>query len=204
MTSVRLDQALAAAQQAGLLAPAAAVPESHSRPWPVVLLIGLGAWIAAIPLIVLLFLLMPSIGDGDALTFLVGCASATGAMVTLRRPALPVLLEQLATPALAAGLALIGMAIYKNLPHEVAGMVAAIVLIGLAWLTPAHWLRLLFGAGAAIFVWLATGEAFSDPWLGAALVCIIGCTALLFLERQSLIGKPLVTGWLAAALAILA
>ena len=54
----RLDRALRAAVAEGLLPPGASRPAIDARPWPVVLLVALGAWLAAIPLIILFLFTM--------------------------------------------------------------------------------------------------------------------------------------------------
>ena len=58
-----LDRSLQQAIAAGLLPPDAQSPVAEGRPWPVVLLTALGAWLAAVPLLGVVAILL-----GDLLT----------------------------------------------------------------------------------------------------------------------------------------
>ena len=59
--SKRLQELIQAATAEGILPPDAA-PKETARPWPVILMTGLGAWLAAVPLLGVLFMIL-----GDAL-----------------------------------------------------------------------------------------------------------------------------------------
>jgi hypothetical protein len=51
MSRERVDAVRQAAIAEGLLPATAATPIENDRPWPVVLLTALGAWLAALPLL---------------------------------------------------------------------------------------------------------------------------------------------------------
>ena len=51
MSATQVDTVLRAAVSEGVLPKDAEALEQDSRPWPIVLLTALGAWLAAIPLI---------------------------------------------------------------------------------------------------------------------------------------------------------
>ena len=51
MSRERVQSLVQAAITRGLLPPTARAPGLDSRPWPIVLLTGLGAWLAALPLL---------------------------------------------------------------------------------------------------------------------------------------------------------
>ena len=103
MSDLRNDT-LQRAIAAGLLPADAQPPAGEGRPWPVVLLIGLGAWLAAAPLLGVVATLL-----GDLITtwpgpYLVGGLVLGAAVVVLRSRGLPLFVEQLAVPALLVGI----------------------------------------------------------------------------------------------------
>ena len=74
-----------------------------ARPWPVVLLTALGAWFAAVPLLIAVDTLL-----GDTLrhgvgAYTVGILVLAAAVIVLRAKELPLFVEQLAMPALLVG-----------------------------------------------------------------------------------------------------
>ena len=105
-----LDRTLAAAIAAGVLPPDAARPGEDARPWPVVLLTALGAWLAVIPLIAVIGMLLGDWIARDLGPYLIGGLVLAGALVTLRSRSLPLFVEQLAVPALLVGLGSLGLA----------------------------------------------------------------------------------------------
>ena len=118
-----LDAVLRAAQAEGLLPPEATVPHIETRPWPVVLLTALGAWLAALPLFSVIGLLLGDLAARGAGTYAVGALLLAGAVVVLRRPEVPVFLEQLAIPALLSGAGALAFALARDLPDQAAAAV---------------------------------------------------------------------------------
>lgn len=97
--SKQIDHILAQGVVTGLLSPADEAPTHASRPWPLTVFAGFGAWFAAIPFAVMLFL----ITDGGRSSLLATlCAIVlVGATAVLReRP--PLFVEQLALAGLVA------------------------------------------------------------------------------------------------------
>ncbi len=124
------------------VAPAPAAP----RPWPVVLLTALGAWLAAIPLLIVVGLLL-----GDWITrsvgpYVVGLLVLAGAVVVLRSRSVPLFVEQLAVPALLVGGGSLAFGVFRDMPERAGAVLLAGVTLGLALAIARDWLRVLFGA----------------------------------------------------------
>ncbi len=150
-----LDQALANAKAAGILPADAVRPGQDARPWPVVLLTALGAWLAAVPL---LFVVGAFMGDFVTKSFgayVVGVLVLAGALVVLRSRDLPVFVEQLAVPALLLGCGCLGLGLYRDLPPQAASLFMALLSAAVSALVPHAWLRVLLGAACAGFAAVA-------------------------------------------------
>jgi len=155
MTADRLDATLQAAIAAGVLPADAHRPEQDNRPWPVVLLTALGAWLAAVPLLIVVGLLVGDAALRGFGPYAIGGLVLAGAVAMLRARALPLFVEQLAVPALMVGGALLGYALFRDLPNRFAASAAAALVLLVVWAVPKPWLRVLMGAGAAVLVGLA-------------------------------------------------
>ena len=183
------------------------------RPWPVVLLTALGAWLAAIPVLIAVGMLL-----GDTLTRGVG-AYAVGVMVlgasvvVLRAKDLPLFVEQLAIPALLVGGGTLTMGVASDFGQVGGSLLLLGVVVALAAASPQAWLRVLLGALAAGLLGVALVP--ESGW-GRGMVRILwvlhGLLAVWLLAtyaarsgaaRQTLIA-PLSTGWLLATTAALA
>lgn len=101
--SDRLDQTLARAKTAGLLPGSAERPVQEIRPWPVVLLTALGAWLAALPLLGVVGLLIGDLVTRGVGPYFVGLLVLAAAVLLLRTRDVPFFIEQLAVPALLVG-----------------------------------------------------------------------------------------------------
>lgn len=184
-----------------------------NRPWPVLLLTALGAWLAAIPLLIAIGGLL-----GDTLTrgagpYFVGTLVLGAAVVVLRSRDLPLFIEQLALPALLVGGGTLGMGVMQDLPRTSGALVLLAVTLALAAALPQRWLRVLLGGLAAgllstallptlyggrivlpllwtlhalLAVWLLAQHM---PWAGTRLPALV---------------SPLAQGWLLTTLAGLA
>ena len=133
--------------------PPAAPPDSTpeaARPWPVVLLSALGAWLAAIPLLGVVALLLGDVISRSAGAYFCGALLLIGAVTVLRSRALPIFAEQLAFPALVVGAGTVSFGLYRDLPKQPASAVLCLLLTGMAWAIARGWLRALLGAGAAV------------------------------------------------------
>ncbi len=145
----RLEAALRAAIADGLLPAGAALPEDAGRPWPVVLLTALGAWLAAIPLLGVVGLLLGDLLERGVGPYLVGLLMLAGAVVVLRGRGVPLFVEQLALPALLVGGGALGFGLFRDLPTAAAAAVLAALALAVAAAVRAPWLRALLGAAAA-------------------------------------------------------
>jgi uncharacterized membrane-anchored protein len=150
-----LQLAVQAAAQDGLLPAGAQAPEPDTRPWPVLLLVALGAWLAALPLMVVVGLLLGDFIQKGPGPYVVGALLITGAVVVLRSRPLPVFVEQLALPALLVGGGAVGMGLFRDIGEPVAAALLALLALGVAALVPRAWLRVLLGAAAGALLVVA-------------------------------------------------
>jgi uncharacterized membrane-anchored protein len=155
MSADRLDQTICDAIAAGVLPGDARRPQQDIRPWPVVLLTALGAWLAAIPLLIVVARLVGDAALRGAGTYVIGTLLLAGAVVLLRSLTLPLFVEQLAVPALMVGASLLGYALFRDLPQRGAAMASAVLAAAVVWGVPKPWLRVLLGSGIAGLAGLA-------------------------------------------------
>ncbi|MBC7995544.1 MAG: DUF4401 domain-containing protein, partial [Rhizobacter sp.] len=116
------------------------------RPWPVVLLTALGAWLAAIPLLIVVGLLLGDWITRSAGPYVVGLLVLAGAVVVLRSRSVPLFVEQLAVPALLVGGGSLAFGVFRDMPERAGAVLLAVVVLGLALAIARDWLRVLFGA----------------------------------------------------------
>jgi uncharacterized membrane-anchored protein len=211
----QLDQIMQEAVRAGILPADAARPDDAGRPWPVVLLTALGAWLAALPLLGvtgMLFGRWVATGPGP---YIVGLLVLAGALVVLRSAALPLFVEQLAVPALLVGGGTLAFGFERDLPPQSAGAILALISILLGWAQPRPWLRVLAGALAASLTVQAClpgaaahlgRHAFSGYWLALHAVFSIWLAVHAMAHRRwrSPALEALAAGWILATLAGLA
>lgn len=150
-----LQNVIAAATAAGIL-PGTATPPGHdARPWPVVLLTALGAWLAAVPLLVVVGSLLGDFVTRGVGSYAVGALVLAGAVVVLRSRPIPVFVEQLAVPALLVGGGSLAFGLYRDVPAQFASLAIAALAAGIAGAIPHAWLRVLLGAACAGFAAVA-------------------------------------------------
>jgi uncharacterized membrane-anchored protein len=155
MSHDRLDRVLQEAIAAGVLPASAVRPAQESRPWPVVLLTALGAWLAAIPLLIVVGVLLGEVAMRGAGPYIVGALALAAAVKLLRARSVPLFVEQLGVPALIVGGSLLGFGLFHDLPEQAAAAVLALLAAGVVWAVPRAWLRVLLGAAVAVFLVLA-------------------------------------------------
>ena len=218
----RLDRTLQDAIAAGVLPAHAGRPEQDNRPWPVVLLTALGAWLAAVPLLIVVALVVGDAALRGPGTYAIGGLLLAGAVAMLRPRTLPLFVEQLAVPALMVSASLLGYALFRDLSVRSAASVCAVLVVVVVWLVPKPWLRVLLGASAAVLVALAVAPIhmgfFDNPewpsvWL-ALHVLVVVALAITWIQHTLLNGgaeaqiaaawESLSVGWLLVALAGLA
>lgn len=182
--------------RAGITLPPAP-PGREERPWPVVLLTGFGAWLAAVPLLAFFGLLLGDWMRDGPVPYVVAILLLGGAVRVLRRSALPLFLEQLAVPALLTGALLLGYRFYRDLPDRTAALMVVAMALALAACLPRAWLRMLLGAAAAgftAFALMPPGHRHVSPFTGSLWWALHG---LLAIGLAALRAQP----WLPARLA---
>lgn len=208
------EQALHAAIAQHLLPADAVLPPQDRRPWPVMLLTALGAWLAAIPLLGVVGLLLGDVISKSIGPYIVGTLVLAAAVTVLRSRALPVFLEQLAVPGLLVGGGALGFGLFRDLPAQAADSALMVLALALAAAIPRPWLRTLLGAAAAslcIAMLLPRGlfRTADSPqlsaWLAlhATLLLWLGALALQRRSGASLAAliESAAAGWLLPVLA---
>lgn len=207
MNRARLE-ALWQQAQARQIVPADAGLPAHDdddRPWPVVLLTALGAWLAAIPMLAVVALTLGPLfrhgpGAGLAGALLLGVA------VALLRTRLPLFVEQLAVPLLLAGGASLGFGLNLGMDGSAWSASMALLALGVAAAVPPRWLKAGLGAAAAFFVaWAfwpwrwggasASGWAAGWGWQACLAVWLLAC----WREARAGLGSgalAVLAGWL--------
>jgi uncharacterized membrane-anchored protein len=217
--TVAVHRAIAAAVARGNLPPAAALPAQDVRPWPVVLLTALGAWLAAIPLLGFFGAILGPFVMRSGGTYAVGVLALAASIVVLRSRTAPVFVEQLAVPGLLVGLGALGMGLYRDLPHQPASFVLLLACGVLVTLLHRAWLRVLLGAAAATLCVLLvlTKDAFHGAhapllplWI-ALHTGLLAWAVAVWLQQAGRLGAPAAlaaesagAGWLLLVLAGLA
>jgi uncharacterized membrane-anchored protein len=211
----QLPDVLRAAQAEGLLPAGASLPHDDSRPWPVVLLTALGAWLATLPLLGVIGMLLGDLITKNIGPYLIGALLTAGALVVLRSRELPLFVEQLAFPALLTGGGALGFGLFRDLGAGAGAALLALIALGVAGSVRAAWLRVLLGAAAAVLVAVAfaPGRWFLDGRSGMALwwwswhiVTAVWLAAMVAPRRsgQAAAIESVAAGWLLATLAGLA
>lgn len=179
--SDQLDRTLQNAIAAGLLPADACRPDGDGRPWPVVLLTAVGAWLAAVPLLAVVAMLLGDLVTRGLGPYLIGTLVLTLAVVILRSRNAPLFVEQLAVPALLVGLGSLGFGLFRDLSVQGGAAWLALVALGLAVVLARPWLRVLLGASAACLFVLALlpGDPFGRRgWPVAAWLALHGAVAV--------------------------
>jgi uncharacterized membrane-anchored protein len=145
--SKQIDRILAQGVIAGLLAPVEEAPEHAARPWPLTVFTGIGAWFAAIPFAVLLFLI-GSAGHSSALAILGVIVMGSATAVLQARP--PLFIEQLALAGMVASALVFYFGIAENGHHTAAALSLFLAFAAVACIVPQSWLRALLGAAMGV------------------------------------------------------
>ncbi len=204
-------------------------PEQASeapRPWPVVLLTALGAWLAVPPFMMMFVALFGSALERQSAAYFLGIALIALSTVMLRSRGIALFLEQAAVPLLITGLVLLFLALGKDLAPaglDVAGLIVGAALIVLL---PASWMRLLLGVAMAVPMAHLGHLAFENllslswyerhggiGWALATLLLLVGLGLLVVQHeagraapsaRHAALLEPVLTGWWVAVLAAFA
>ncbi len=219
MTSDALHSAVVSAKASGLLPPDASAPAADTRPWPVTLLTALGAWLAAIPLIGVVGLLLGDLISRSGGPYVVGVLVLVGAVTVLRSTKVPVFVEQLAVPALLMGGGALAFGLFRDLPYQWGAALLGTIALALAWWIDRPWLRMLLGAAAAgccAVIWLPGRRAMEGMapslwlWVSLHISLSLGLLAMVVQQRvlhswrharAALWVEAVSTGWLLCVLA---
>ena len=182
----RADTVIAAAIAEGILPAGSMPPAQAQRPWPVILLTALGAWLAAVPLMIVLFIAFDSILTKGPMPYIIGCAIIGGTVFMLRSKTLPLFLEQLALPALLVGGGILGVGMGNAMDEQFAVSMLAVLACVLAAMIPRNWLRTLLGAAAcgmviAAVTWRSGTEL---GWAAMHLVLALWLFADMFVRNS--------------------
>lgn len=209
-----LDQIIADAVAANLLprSAGAEIRDDVHRPWPVVLLTALGAWLAAVPLLGIVFIVVDDfLKRSSGVLYLIALLLCGVAVAMLRRRSLPLFAEQLAIPVLLAGATAMSVAFYQDMSPGNASACVALLAICLAALIPRQWLRVLLGALACAFIAFAVAQhaRYRDRdgfWIAVHVVMAAWLVVDVLQRRQlrSVVLNRLATGWVLTILAGLA
>jgi uncharacterized membrane-anchored protein len=183
MSKQVLADILLAAKSENILPAEALVPAPDERPLPVVILNAVGAWLAAIPLMLAVWSVMESTG-----VYFIGAVSIGLAVVSLRSQMLTLFLEQISVPVLLAGCALLAIGLFKDTSDQLASGLLVSLAAVLAIVIPRTWLRVLLGL---TMVWLVAVPVLRqrfyefgefDMWLVLHACLIIWITTLALIE----------------------
>ena len=143
-----LDQLIQDATHAGVLPAHSKRPEQDVRPWPVVLMTALGAWLAALPLVLVLGLMLGSFLEKGGGTYLVALMALGLAALLIRPRGVSLFVEQLGVPCVLVGGGLLGYALFRDMDDQLAALVLSAVSLAFAAVLPRDWLRVLLGVVA--------------------------------------------------------
>lgn len=190
-----------------------------SRPWPVVLLSALGAWLAAIPFFAVAVLLMEPMLREQEGALLAGLLMLAGALALLRAPSRSLFVENLGVPTLLAGLTLLGWGLSAPLGWQPASATLGLIALGLGPAVPQTWVRNLLGALASPLMlvactqeaWWRGDRGWWSPWLTSHLAVGAWLGSVGWLRHRAS-APPAITeavtdlgnGWIASALLALA
>lgn len=215
MSAARLDQLIEAAVAQGILPAGALRPSDEQRPWPVVLLTGLGAWLAAVPLLLLVGVAFDGVLLKGGGPYLVGVVALAVTTVLLRKEKLPLFLEQFALPGMLVGGGMLAYGLDHDVGTRAAQVLVALLSLGIAVLIPRSWLRVLLGGLACTLTVFALQAAHraAEPfmwWLALHLALAVWLTVQ-WLDREmhadarrSVMLEWTGLGWILVTLAALA
>ncbi|TXI28053.1 MAG: DUF4401 domain-containing protein [Ottowia sp.] len=201
----------------GLLPPEARQGTDAGRPWPVVLLTAVGAWLAAIPLLAVCGLALGGFIAEGAGAYVFGVAALAGAAMLLRNEGLLVFVEQCAVPLLLVGAGLLGWGCVRDMGWHAASVVLLAAALALGVAVRQAWLRTLLGAAAALLAAYQVLRLEGSGWyqwdhalLMAVLLLAGAWLGLLAWQRRAAsaqaaaMAESLGTGWIEGALALAA
>ncbi len=207
----RPDELLGAAQSAGLLPATAAWPRSDHRPWPVVVLTALGAWLAVLPLLAVVGFATAGLWREHGAMVVVGVLVMSASVVVVRQRHLPLFVEQLGLCMLFVGMLVFTFGFWKSWRDDVPWWVLSLLCLVLAWPVGRGWLRSLLGALAIVplVFWLLVSPRQNPGdiiWIAAVAGLFLWAVATR-LPSPAVVARvvePFGQGWLIVVVALLA
>ena len=182
--------------------------DSASHSWPLVMLSGFGALIAAAPLVAFYWLAFEAIIREAGGAAMLGVATLAAAVLILRGGAQLGFRQMFGIIAAVVGLILIGQAAIE-VSEKNAGFMLCATLAGTAVVVPARWARTIFGFAAAIAlsfsIYAHSGRQIEYAHLATMLVVAASAGALCATRRSATASEiePFLSGWLTATLLVL-
>ena len=143
-----LDALIQDAAAAGVIPAKVTRPEQDVRPWPIVLMSALGAWLAALPLVLALGFMLGSFLEKGGGTYIVAILALGVAVLLIRPRGVSLFVEQLGVPCVLVGGGLLGYALFRDMDDQLAALALSAVSLALAAILPRDWLRVLLGVVA--------------------------------------------------------
>ena len=143
-----LGELIQDATRAGVLPANVTLPVQDVRPWPVVLMTALGAWLAALPLVLALGFMLGSFLEKGGGTYIVAILALGVAVMLIRPRGVSLFVEQLGVPCVLVGGGLLGYALFRDLDDQIAALVLSLVSLAYAAILQRDWLRVLLGVVA--------------------------------------------------------
>jgi uncharacterized membrane-anchored protein len=176
-----------------------------NRPWHIALLMGMGAWLAAVPLLLLLGLLLEYMRLGHGGNAVTAALLVAAAVLLLRLKPLPMLLEQAAFPLMLTAGGVLAFSLFQLLDHRLAAIAMASIAAVLACLVPQYWIRSILGGICAVML----APAFMPPrpdigkhsdvwWLALHAIAALWIAGR-YAARAPRVGttlEPFLSGWL--------
>ncbi|HRD76568.1 MAG TPA: GDYXXLXY domain-containing protein [Hyphomicrobiaceae bacterium] len=189
--------------------------------WPVALLSGFGALLAAIPLISFLGFIVSGLLMRGPGTYIVGAAVLAAGCYAIRSGSQTSFLHQLGVIGLVVGLLLLGFGVYRDLGSHgaIASLIMAAITMGLAAVIGRTWVQAILGMATAIFigafaVQLGISDGRASPFrylrFATGLIATLASAAIVLPVIAKDFAAPIATalehfrefigGWAAAAL----
>lgn len=151
-----LDALIQDAAAAGVIPAKVARPEQDVRPWPIVLMSALGAWLAALPLVLALGFMLGSFLEKGGGTYIVAILALGLAVLLIRPRGVSLFVEQLGVPCVLVGGGLLGYALFRDMDDQLAALALSAASLALAAILPRDWLRVLLGVVACCLLALGS------------------------------------------------
>lgn len=199
---------LAQAQAEGVLPSLPPLPPA--RPWPVVALSGVAAWIVVVPLMAAFLSLFGAFWGQGPSDWILGIGLIALGLVLLRGTGRAIFLEQMGLPLLLTGLVSLAHALNRHMSEREVQAVLLGLDVVLILLLPIAWLRQLLGAAAAVLTMLLIGKGeqvdlYALPfWREAHVAAVVGGLLMALQQRMgrqapgarwAAVMEPALGGW---------